>query len=118
MCCIDLYRAVILQAFKDAAIPIPARKPEQPPPGYVPRICRDSPTPESAWKRIRKDNETKRNEALDARDTAREWLTSYSEDFIAVCLHAEVDPADVHSRAVALQAQGWPDEIAHISRAA
>ena len=110
MSCADLYRSVILQALKDAVADVPLPLPVDPPPGFRWKQTKHVPTTESAWRKRRQGNAVRIAEVREARDGARRWLTGWSDDFVDVCRAAEVDPASVRARALALEAAGWPAE--------
>jgi hypothetical protein len=81
--CVLLFRAVVLQAFRDACQDV----------GRVPT----KPRAFHQWK-----------EAVAERDEAREWLLEPSEDQDKVCTMACLDGATVRKAAHRLRLNGWP----------
>lgn len=110
MCCADLFRAVILQAMRDAAAPIPARLPKRPPPGLQWRETSNAVSLAQVWRRRREANAERIAEVREYRDSARRWLTMWSEDFVLVCHAAGIDHGSVMSHAARMAERGWPQE--------
>lgn len=102
---IKLFKAVVLQAFKDACSNIPEPYPPDMPEGYVPH--KSKKPPKEAYAKLYKARLADIDAAEQRQREARSWLLGNTPDFRRVCRFAEWEPDYIASKARQLMKRGW-----------